>query len=324
MTRIYTIDYLKTLCAFLVICIHTYCAYQNFILPLARVAVPCFFMISEYLQYNGESIGKQHLKKSILNVLRITIWSTLLFIVIKELLYFHYNKSFYIPSQKEILNCVVFNENPFGGHLWYLNAYFYVLLIVYAIEKCQKWKYLFVATPILLIGDLVFGKYSMLLFNREFPFIYVRNFIFVGIPYFTLGVLLKKYYRTIHTHLSQKILIIACIFFSFTSFFEKYILLYIERCPTREHYLSTTFLSIALFLLFISFKQSKPNILSLIGEKYSLFIYILHPLFLTFFGILNRHASNIWNNIYYWSAPFIIFCSTTILICTIKKIKFIK
>lgn len=186
MTRIYTIDNLKTLCAFLVICIHTYCAYQNSILPVARVAVPCFFMISGYLLYNESSIGRQRLKKSISHIFRIIIWSTLLFMTIKELLYFHSTEEFYIPSKKELLNFIVFNENPYGWHLWYLNAYFYVLLIVYAIEKCQKWKYLFVATPFLLIGDLVFGKYSMLLFNREFPFIYVRNFIFVGIPYFII------------------------------------------------------------------------------------------------------------------------------------------
>lgn len=52
---------------------------------------------------------------------------------------------------------------------------------------------------------------------------------------------------------------------------------------TRDHYISSTFLAVSLFLLFLSLKQSKVNVFSKLGEKDSLYIYILHPLFMTFF-----------------------------------------
>ena len=52
---------------------------------------------------------------------------------------------------------------------------------------------MFYAIPILLLTDLILGKYSLLFLDREFPVIYVRNFLFVGLPYFALGACLKKY-----------------------------------------------------------------------------------------------------------------------------------
>lgn len=48
MQRNYSIDILKALCAFLVIILHVAWAYTDTFLPLARAAVPVFFMISGY------------------------------------------------------------------------------------------------------------------------------------------------------------------------------------------------------------------------------------------------------------------------------------
>ena len=44
--RNYSIDILKFICAILVVFLHTDCVYHDYILPLTRCAVPCFFMIS--------------------------------------------------------------------------------------------------------------------------------------------------------------------------------------------------------------------------------------------------------------------------------------
>ena len=108
-------------------------------------------------------------------------------LVIKKLWQYINQGSVYIPSLRELFNFIVLNENPFGGHLWYLGAYLYVLLIAMIISKYKIWKYMFYAIPILLLTDLILGKYSLLFLDREFPVIYVRNFLFVGLPYFALG-----------------------------------------------------------------------------------------------------------------------------------------
>ena len=39
----------------------------------------------------------------------------------------------------------------------------------------------------------ILGKYSLVLWHKEFPFYYVRNFTCVGLPYFTIGMLLKRH-----------------------------------------------------------------------------------------------------------------------------------
>lgn len=45
--------------------------------------------------------------------------------------------------------------------------------------------------PCLLIIDLMFGKYSLLLWEQEFSYIHLRNFLFMGLPYFGLGACIK-------------------------------------------------------------------------------------------------------------------------------------
>lgn len=52
---------------------------------------------------------------------------------------------------------------------------------------------LFYAIPLLLLLDLCFGKYSIALWGREFPYVYVRNFLCVGLPFVGIGMLLKKH-----------------------------------------------------------------------------------------------------------------------------------
>lgn len=190
MQRNYSVDTLKLICAILVVILHTNCAYHDFVLPITRCAVPCFFMISGYLLYDGKHIGYARLRRGIINISKIMLWSTLLFAVLKELTTLHHGNLFF-PNTKEWINFIILNENPFGFHLWYLGAYLYVLLIVCLVDRYDKWKYLFMTIPGLLAVDLAFGKYSLLLIGREYPFILVRNFLFVGLPYFSLGAWLK-------------------------------------------------------------------------------------------------------------------------------------
>ena len=87
---------------------------------------------------------------------------------------------------------ILLNENPFGFHLWYIGAYLYTLIIVFFSVKCNKFKYIWWSVPFLLLLDLCLGKYSLVLRHKEFPFILVRNFLCVGIPYFSIGMLLKQ------------------------------------------------------------------------------------------------------------------------------------
>lgn len=193
MKRFNNIDALKFVCAVLVILLHDHTPYSDYVLPITRCAVPCFFIISGYLIFNVDKEKfAAHLKNGVSKMLQIMVWSTVLFAVVKFVFAFK-NDDFSFLSRNALVDFILLNENPFGFHLWYIGAYLYVLIIVYLLLQKGKLKWVYYAIPFLLIADLCFGKYSLLIWHREFPVVWLRNFLFVGIPYFAIGMMLKQY-----------------------------------------------------------------------------------------------------------------------------------
>lgn len=321
MNRLYNFDSLKMVCAILIVFLHVHTPYQEYILPLTRCAVPCFFIISGYLIYSNDKINfERRLERGIKRIIGILIWSTLLYMIVKFIFAVHDN-DFNFLSLKAFVNFVLFNDNPFGFHLWYVGAYLYTLIIVFIFSKKNKIKYIYLVIPFLLLSDLCLGKYSIVLWHREFPYIIVRNFLCVGIPYFSIGMFLsqKKEYLNQISHL-RIYTFMSVIVFSILSIIENRILINIDMNATRDHYISTTFLAVSLFLLFTTYKQKVPNLLSKWGEKDSLYIYIFHPLFIFFFNTVNHFLPEIWQNIYLYISPMVILILTILFCTTLRKI----
>lgn len=192
MIRNYSIDTLKFVCAALIVFLHSNTPYNVLIFPIHRCAVPCFFMISGYLLYKDTNMDER-LIRGIKKMLWLLFWSTLLFAAIKILFAIKDNEWDFL-SLKALAEFLVLNENPFGFHLWYISAYLYVLVIMVFVSRKNLWRPLFAVIPLLLALDLIFGKYSILIWGREFPYILVRNFLCVGIPYFAIGCLIKRHW----------------------------------------------------------------------------------------------------------------------------------
>lgn len=314
MKRLHNIDSLKFLCAILVIFLHVHTPYQEYILPLTRCAVPCFLIISGYLIFTEDPMKlERHLKRSINRMFQILVWSTLLFAVVKFLFAFK-NNDFSFLNLETLGKFILLNENPFGFHLWYIGTYLYALIIVYFSVKSNNLKYIWWSVPILLLLDLCLGKYSLVLWHKEFPYIWVRNFLCVGIPYFSIGMLLRQWQKQILNFKYLQILAMGgVILFSLTSLMENRLLIELQANATRDHYISSTFLAVSLFILFLATTQTKMNVLSALGEKDSLYIYIFHPLFIIFFATVNKYLPNLWQETYLYVAPIIILVSTIIL-----------
>ena len=107
------------------------------------------------------------------------------------------------------------------------------------------------------------------------------------------------------------------VLFSLTTLMENHLLVWFDMNAIRDHYLSSTFLAIS--LLFLSIKQTNANILSILGEKYSLYIYIFHPLFLFSIPFLNKFLHPSWQDAYTYLSPLVILIST-IVFCKILRI----
>lgn len=301
------LDFLKFICCFMVICLH--CPFPgvlgDIITPLSRIAVPVFFMITGYFTHHE----KQASKKQIAKIAKLFVGANLLYLVYSACLCFVTGDSFaskFAPSK--IMQFVFLNESPFGGHLWYLGAILYVLLLLYFFEKLCNREKLYFLIPVLLLTDLVFGKYSLLLINREIPHVFVRNFLFVGLPYFLIGDILQK--KAIK--LKQITLWSGVFLFSGTTLLERFLLEHFGLNATRDHYISTTFLAVAAFLLACNYGNKLGgrlcDALCMTGSKLSLDIYIIHPIII----LVLSYAARILNNpkvllIYGYIAPFAVF-----------------
>lgn len=317
--RNYSIDTLKFVCAILIVLLHTSTPYSYLYLPLTRCAVPVFFMISGYMLY-GQEMSKR-LKRGIGRTLKIIAWSTLLYAVFSFML----SKGDFqnvIPTKEQLRDLFLFNVNPWGGHLWYLNAYLYVMLIMIPLSKRNVWRWLLLLIIPLLCIDLAFGKYSLLIIGREYDYIYVRNFLCVGIPYFLIGVWVKKYNP--FEWLNSKLAMGGVILFSITSFAEFMILDNLGLNATRDHYISSTLLSFCLFLMFERHKQYLPTLCSELGRKDSLYVYIIHPIWISIFIICCNHIPAGLSMIIRYSAPMLVIGFTFLTIYSYRKLKALK
>lgn len=289
--RYYSLDAMKAIAAFLVICIHMPFPGEagKIIVALARIAVPFFFMVSGF--FMGTNL--KSIKKSIFNIVKLTFLANALYFIWNYLLSIISTGSFvsYLKltfTTNNIINLLLLNESPIAGHLWYLNAYIYVLVIYYITVKYGIVTKLYWLIPVLLFGDLMFGTYSKVLFNVEVPYLLVRNFIFVGLPYYWTGNFLYRHKKRIldKKMSNNKSLTFFIVLFTITTLLEKYFLNYFNLIALREHYLSTTLLVVSIFLILIKNNNLFFRIkLSDIGRKYSTYIYIIHMLVISVYSI---------------------------------------
>lgn len=306
--RNYSFDTLKLICAIFVIFIHTPQPeiWGNYITPLIRCAVPIFFMISGYFTYG---------KKDITHTIHKRIAQLLKIFGVVFIFYFVFSL---IANGKDSLehlsvlfsyNFILLNSVPYSMHLWYISAYIYVLLIILLVERFNLYKWLYFITPILLLTGLLIGKYSEILLDHYFPPNYTRNFLLTGLPFFTLGMLIKKAKQLPNIYMSG----VLCIIFYILGFIE---VLYVKNLG--DFYASTIFLSLSIFILFTNIKQVKDNIFSKTGREDSLYIYLLHFIIATAITLL----SNKFSYLPYLSA-LVTLLLTFVLIYILRKLKII-
>lgn len=276
----------------------------GYFIALCRIAVPVFFMISGYF-HNQQSAVKQIRKVAILFVEANMIycgWS-----------YFYgfVSGTFPVINFDTLVNFIFLNESPFSGHLWYLGAALYTQVIVYFIEKRKLKIVLYMTTPILLLVDIVFGKYSILIFGREFDYLFVRNWIFVGIPYFSIGMLMKEK--------QLRIGLWGIPVFTLTTMLERFLLVRYELNAVRDQYISTLFLSISVLSFAIEYKGSVNDWLVQIGNRLSAWIYIIHPIFVTCLTFIASRIGiqKVWDYI----GPVFVFVISTAVVYVGSEIK---
>ena len=318
-----TLELIKLFSSFMVVFIHVPFVGKLGVAvdALARFAVPFFFLVSGYYSYQ---ISCEKIKKRIKNILSLLIVSMASYTAFEIITLLKYNRdglAAFFGKYTELSTYVeffAFNAPVHFGHLWYLLAIFYVYIIFYFATRLRvKEKAIFTVSLALLLLNLLLGE-GLSLFGVVLPIPAVRNFATTGIPFFALGLFVKKYedkFRSIPNFVTPLFVVIGAL--------ESVISAYLFG--TKELYVGSLFVLTAIICVFIQRTNVKCPALLTALEGCSTYIYIFHIMIATvifiIYGVLgiDIYSSVILENLH----PVIVCVASTvfayILIKVLKK-----
>ena len=246
----------------------------------SRIAVPLFFMISGYYAFGR---NKTAILKSVKKTAVMLIWAVCIYFL-WEILWSFYrgttqDKLDAFFSVETLVETLVFNTGVLLGHLWFLLALLYCYLIyAFALKERRRRTKLGIAA--VLLGGF-FGIRELLKINGvSDPMYYLRNFLFVGMPFFLLGSLCSQQKAQL-TSVSAKVWLVLILGGTAAAIAER---LLVGSC---DLYLGTVAASGGLFLL-TQTKSSANELLAKLGYEHAGNIYIFHVIVI---GVLNMAGS---------------------------------
>lgn len=324
--RINSVDILRLISAFAVVCIHTSYFAKEYALPIMRFAVPIFFIISGYF-YCRADISKK--KSQIKHILFLAVCAILFYFCV-QLVTAAFSgdiNSFFVQTftLDNLWRFAFFNYVPdkLGDHLWFLFALLYCMICDIFVSKFKINLNVYrVLITLFLIVNIIIGSYSKLIFGIWPPIEIARSFIFTGLPFFYIGKLLRQAEKISASNFA---LISLSIVFAVTSVCEYVMLNSLGVSASKEMYISTVILAITLFCFVIKNPLYNPNKFLVgicnYGKKYSLMIYIIHPMMVKILNPVVSHMGSAVQTLYNFTSPIIIFIGALVFAMIFYKLK---
>ena len=316
-----TLELFKLFASYMVLFIHVpfHGEFGVTIDALARFAVPFFFLVSGFYSYQ---ITCEKIKKRIANILILFIPAIICYNIFEIAKLMLWNKDGLVvffdrfTDLSTFINFLIFN-NVYAnfGHLWYLLAILYVYLIFYFVTKFHvKDKVIFIISFLLLFLHIILGE-GLSIVGIKIPFLVVRNFALMGIPFFALGLFVKKYEHKFQ-NIPGYIILVSAIIGILTSIISR------RFMGENELHIGSLFILFAIVCTFIKYKDVKyPSFVTAL-EGCSTYIYIFHIIIATvvlmLYSILgiDIYSSRILENSY----PFVVCVASTIFAYVFIKI----
>lgn len=307
-TRNISLDLVKVIASFSVVCIHYMFSGEVGVIikAVARFAVPFFFVISGFFAYYDNST--KMLKKAF-NIAKIYIYSFLLYFVYgaaRELLLGRASGvAEYVCTYlraSTILNFLIHNTTISAAHLWFLPALVYCYLVFCGIKKSKlSDNILFIISASLLVVRLLIGEVLGFLGIVEMNTNYFPNFIFVGLPFFALGMFVRKY----QSHLGR-FSITALILMLGIGVLETIVSVHFFK--PHMLYLGTPLIVFSLVLIALKYGDKKYSEVVNAFSQLSTCIYIFHVAIGGTIETVISRATN-WGNSLLWTniKPFVVF-----------------
>lgn len=200
-----TLELAKLFASYMVVFIHYlfYGSLGAMMDALARFAVPFFFLISGFFSYQ---VSPEKIKGRIKHLLLLLIGSFILYTLFNVVTLLLDGTAKDIVSYfgkytnlKTIVKLLLLNVPVSAVHLWYMLALMYVYAIYYVVTVLRiSEKAIFIISLALLCLHILLGE-GLSMFGIVISNVFVRNFLFMGIPFFALGLLARKYEAFLHS-----------------------------------------------------------------------------------------------------------------------------
>lgn len=277
---------------------------DNYIIVLARLAVPMFFTISGYYFFKGNQ-NKEYASaiKNIKHLLWILMGGLVLYFL-GSLILNGINGTLETVTSRNLFYFAFLDRTQVitnAGLLWFILALIFCYGIYYIFPRFCKKKYLYLIAAILWCLAICKGSVYGGTVMEKWPAIVQQSYIGLGLPYFTLGYLIHSCSDKISAILNNKLLIKTFILSIALYLIEQTIFLANHQfnATAIENPITLPLLVACILIIAIRHPGKSMPRLSSFAAKYSLYIYITHFLVAM---ILSRllYGEDIPNKIRYW------------------------
>ena len=288
--RNYALDFARFVMAFLVVVIHVTCFWGDYLMPIARCAVPFFYIVSGYFLWKDSEEdfrsscmrnAKKWLKLYIVSALILSIAAVVIKICYPQpLADFSWQQVYWLcfngvyPSLERI---ELFGKTLGTTVVWFLYTGMITFIIAKLLYKFIKRRYFLIWCILLIIVSIII--------NRIYGGVLVPRLLSASIPFVLIGSWLRCHWKSYENKLPFIKLCISVVLLYMVGgiemkFFDGY----------KEMVFSTTFLSIVLILVALK-SPYKFSFISHFPVKSTFDVYIYHRLMFVLLVIAG------WNSI---------------------------
>lgn len=276
-----SIDALRFILAFIVVTNHT-CIFGKYAQDMIDCAVPVFLMISGYYFMPSTLVDERaRYSKNVKKLSFILIGSILLYILWDVVKYYIFGKN--TPySISTLWTCT----NLFCPPLWYIQAFLYLNMILWAVTTISSYLRKEISirkTPSFVLLLIVFSLWMFL--KSHYHIIFGWNIILCFV-FFAMGVLIRR--SAINSFANRFVLAMGGAISILLSVVLRYYSINDSSGLDVAYHFPTIAFSICLLLFFSKLHISSTNVVSQVGCKYSLHIYIVHWMIIEIFSLANN------------------------------------
>ena len=280
--RISSIDIMRIVMSFLVVCIHVPFAGAagSVFITFGKTAVPFFLAVCGYMLYREDS--QEMMKRLIKQTKRILIFyiGSIVFYVAANVVNIALNTGSFAAAKElytanTIPDLLLYNYLPFAEHLWFFGSLLYALIIMLILNKLKVLKKSVFAGPVLIAAYVVLSHLEI-----GGSYYQLRNAVLVGLSYTMTGMLIRIYEdKILKIRFIAPILVILFVACCTGAIIE----LNVYKQGTAVPFISCEIMTFVMLLLCLRFKDfGKGTFMAELGRTCSLPIYVMHIFVLMF------------------------------------------